>query len=245
MGGQNWPLRGGKGAYFEGGVRGASWVYGDVLVSLERRGTTNHELAHVTDWLPTLVAAASGGRVPEDFFDAAFPLDGVSQYDMLKNNQPSARETVLINIERSNPTTAFCVGCGATAAQCNGVPQYAAIKGRHKILVGGGGLPNVWYHDGLPYNGSAPTPQNQCLDPCVAPGTHGCLSVPMVQVYDVIADPSERNDLSANATLVEELMAVVRAYNATPYIDALPLRTPVENKCPFNDARGALTPCDP
>ena len=29
-----------------------------------------------------------------------------------------------------------------------GAGQYAVILGQHKLLLGGGGLPNTWYHDG-------------------------------------------------------------------------------------------------
>ena len=126
---------------------------------------------------------------------------------------------------------------------CNAVGQYAVMKGRYKILVGGGGTPNDWYHDGLPYNGSAPTPNNGCLVACQQAG---CLHVPNIQVFDVFADPSERTNLAAsNASLVAELMELVRGYNDSLYVEALSndQRFPVENTCPFVDENGVLTPC--
>ena len=70
-------------------------------------------------------------------------------------------------------------GPGPSQTGCNAVGQYAAMKGRHKILVGGGGTPNDWYHDGLPYNGTAPTPNNGCLVACQQAG---CMHVPNIQV---------------------------------------------------------------
>jgi hypothetical protein len=120
--------------------------------------------------------------------------------------------------------------------------RYAAILGDHKILLGGGGLPNTWYHDGLPYDGPEPTPQGGCLTACNATG---CLAPPMVQVYDVVADPAERLNLAGgNATLLASLLALVDRYNSSTYVEPLFFTHPVETDCPFKDAHGVLTPCD-
>ena len=58
-GSQNWPLRGGKGAYFEGGVRGAAFIHGDRFIPPRLRGTDAAGLMHVTDILPTVLALLS------------------------------------------------------------------------------------------------------------------------------------------------------------------------------------------
>ena len=100
-----------------------------------------------------------------------------------------------------------------------------------------------WYHDGLPYKGAEPTPfgNETCLLACQQAG---CMVVPEIQVFDVIADESERHNLApSNPALVKELMAVVEKYNSSTYVPYLGLDLPVENRCPFNDERGVLTPC--
>ena len=120
--------------------------------------------------------------------------------------------------------------------------QYAVIDGWHKILLGGGGLPNVWYHDGLPYHGADPTPSDECLMACNA---STCADAPDLQIFDLKHDPSERRNLAptANATLKKLLLDAVDKYNRSKYVDALSLTEPVETDCPFVDDDGVLTPC--
>eukprot|EP00051_Salpingoeca_urceolata_P009789 m.118963 g.118963 ORF g.118963 m.118963 type:complete len:539 (-) comp16448_c0_seq3:185-1801(-) len=240
-GSQNYPLRGGKGSYFQGGVRGTGFVYGPKFLDPQLAGKETYELMHVTDWLPTLVAAANGGKPLA--WDK--PLDGVNQWPTLSAGAPSARSQLLINIERKGATTGPCrPGPGITCPHCNGIGEYAVMVGHHKLLYGTGGQPNTWFHDDAPYNGTDPVTEGGCIAACTAPSPTGCPATPLVQVYDVFADPEERNNLApGNPALVKQLMEVVVQYNTSEYVDALPLNLPVENKCPYNDENHVLTPC--
>ena len=71
-GGNNWPLRGGKGSLWEGGMRTPALVANKKLFGLQAGGRVP-TLVHVTDWLPTILEAVGGQA------DLSL-LDGVSHW---------------------------------------------------------------------------------------------------------------------------------------------------------------------
>lgn len=239
-GSQNWPLRGGKGAYYQGGVRGTAWINAPMLHK-SITGTWSYALMHVTDILPTMVAAAGGD--PNEM--STHPLDGVSQWDHLTQGIDGPREDLLINIEREQPTTGAhrTPGPGIPDTGCNGVGMYAVIKGPYKLIVGGGGQPNTWYHDGLPYNGTEPVPEGGCVVACSVPSPTSCPQDPYIQIYNVLEDEGEHHNLASNTTLEAELMEILQKYNSSKVVRPLSVTTPIETGCPFVDSKGVLTPC--
>jgi arylsulfatase A-like enzyme len=60
-GGYNWPLRGHKATLWEGGMRGAGFVHGEMIAKKKR---ICKDLIHVTDWYPTLTSLAGSIFTP-------------------------------------------------------------------------------------------------------------------------------------------------------------------------------------
>lgn len=53
----NYPLKGVKNTLWEGGVRGAGLIWSPMLENVNR---VSNQTIHISDWLPTLYAAAGG-----------------------------------------------------------------------------------------------------------------------------------------------------------------------------------------
>lgn len=81
---------------YEGGVRNVGALWSPLL---RKKNYVNKNVIHITDWLPTLYAAA-GGR-PQDLG----AVDGKNMWPSLSSmfdiSRPSAADTVLLNIDES------------------------------------------------------------------------------------------------------------------------------------------------
>ncbi|XP_078000117.1 arylsulfatase J-like [Glandiceps talaboti] len=91
-GASNWPLRGGKASFYEGGVRAVGFVNSPLLQE-SMRGTINKELIHVSDWFPTILHLAHGVNDPR------LPLDGLNQWQVISEGATSIRREILYNID--------------------------------------------------------------------------------------------------------------------------------------------------
>jgi len=90
--GSNYPLRGGKGSFLEGGVRGVTFVNSPLL---QKTGYTNTNLHHVTDWYATFQKLTNDN--PEKHDKTQLPIDGVDIWGSIDSNT-SCREEVLLNL---------------------------------------------------------------------------------------------------------------------------------------------------
>ncbi|KAK6191760.1 hypothetical protein SNE40_003362 [Patella caerulea] len=116
FGGNNLPLRGAKSTLWEGGTKGASFVYSPTL--LDKTGYINTEMMHATDWFATFLDVAGGQ--PEK------GVDGISQWDMLRTGSPSKRNEFIYNIDEINKNAAI---------------RYGDLK----LIEGSAGRFNDWY----------------------------------------------------------------------------------------------------
>ena len=92
LSGSNYPLRGGKRSFFEGGVRAASFVYSP---RLEKSGYINKNLHHVTDWYATFQKLA--GDKPNLHQKPQLEIDGVNIWRSLSKGE-SCRDEVLYEL---------------------------------------------------------------------------------------------------------------------------------------------------
>ncbi|XP_014290774.1 arylsulfatase I [Halyomorpha halys] len=100
-GASNWPLRGEKKSVHEGGVRTVALAWSPLFNKSSR---VSEELFHISDWLPTLYAAAGGS--PEDL-----PLkDGINQWPSLSSGERGARHTLVVDIDDLNNSEAIIEG---------------------------------------------------------------------------------------------------------------------------------------
>jgi hypothetical protein len=90
-GGNNYPLRGAKKTMFEGGQHVPSFIHSSKFINKanQLKGSSFTGLFHVSDWLPTLLAATST-QVDEEISDK---FDGLNQWDNLMNSMTTSSTT--------------------------------------------------------------------------------------------------------------------------------------------------------
>ncbi|KAG7461951.1 hypothetical protein MATL_G00196630 [Megalops atlanticus] len=206
-GGSNWPLRGSKGTYWEGGIRAVGFVHSPLLL---KKGTRCQGLVHITDWYPTLVTLAEG-TLEEDL-----DLDGYDVWEAISEGLPSPRQDILHNIDpiytkAKNGSLKAGHGVWNTAVQ-------AAIRvGDWKLLTGIPGysdwvppqtfstllLANRWHNERVRWDRGK-----------------------SLWLFNITADPYERVDLSRRYPhVVKKLLLRLAEYNKT----AVPVRYPAKD----------------
>lgn len=98
----NWPLKGVKNTLWEGGVRGAGFIWSPLI---DNRQQVSNELMHIVDWLPTLYAAAGGNM------SSVEGIDGLNLWENLARGVKSTRRTeALLNIDNVWGSSGLIVG---------------------------------------------------------------------------------------------------------------------------------------
>ncbi|XP_065143758.1 arylsulfatase I isoform X2 [Paramisgurnus dabryanus] len=204
-GGSNWPLRGCKGTYWEGGVRGVGFVHSPLI--RQRRRVTK-ALIHITDWYPTLVGLA-GGNISQ--FQG---LDGFDVWPTISEGKESPRTEILHNID---PLHRRSQGSVREGYELWDTTVQAAIRvGDWKLLTGDPGhgdwvppqvltnFPSSWW------NLEQQSGKNR----------------KSIWLYNITNDPCERHNLAVQRPdIVKKLLARLTFYNHT----ALPVRYPPDD----------------
>uniref|UniRef100_A0A3P8X3L0 Sulfatase N-terminal domain-containing protein n=1 Tax=Cynoglossus semilaevis TaxID=244447 RepID=A0A3P8X3L0_CYNSE len=202
-GGSNWPLRGRKGTYWEGGVRGVAFVHSPLL---KRRRRISKDLLHITDWFPTLVNLAGSQG-----------LDGFDVWPTISEGKESPRQEILHNIDPLHRPPAQTMKWEPDRHPPPGPesePQpvwdtsiQAAIRvGDWKLLTGDPGhgdwvLPSLlgrWWNLERTFS------------------SHSRSKHQNVWLFNITADPYERQDLAhQRPDVVQQLLARLAYYNQT------------------------------
>jgi len=217
----NFPLRGCKGGYFDGGMRGVGLVHGAGLAS-SVVGTVSNALHHVTDWLPTLLTAAKQGAeggvehrhtvIPTGPGEVPFKAgDGMDNWASLSQGVASARTEIIHVVQ----------------AQGSVLESHAIRSGDLKLLWHPAGTdcsrthPGWYPPPGRSYNYAnftikcerPPTSLDACTkeDPCL---------------FNITADPCEHHNLASQMpSAVTALSKKIDGYRETTVLPWLNFHT--------------------
>ncbi|KAM4607432.1 arylsulfatase I [Polymixia lowei] len=198
-GGSNWPLRGGKGTYWEGGVRAVGFVHSPLL---KRKGAVSRALIHISDWYPTLLGLAGA-------LSSHRGLDGHDVWSAISEGLPCPRTEILFNID---PVSRRPGEPDDRALALNGFGIWdtavrAAIRaGDWKLLTG-----IVGDGDWIPPQTLPGGPERlQGLE------KRHYQRGKSVWLFNITADPYERSDLAeVRPAVVKHLLTRLAEYNQT------------------------------
>jgi len=209
VGGSNYPLRGGKGSNWEGGIKCPAFVSGGYIPTNRRGTTVNNGFMHIVDLYSTFLTL--GGITNTSDPDGSFaPIDSLNMWPWLMGQVPTS------------PRTTMVIDHNMYDVVDNGITG-AMRSGNYKLLVGGpaGELQSTWYGWFTP-NASHPNPSLDyyaCSNKISKTNPYpGCL-------FDLVQDPTEHNDLaSTNPTLFYKLYNEFLSYNTSyhPPVDNPP-----------------------
>jgi len=200
-GGNNWPLRAGKGSLFEGGIKGVGFVHSPLL---PRPGTLNSGLMHVSDWFPTILGLAGHNT-------AGLNADGFDIWKSISDGEPSPRKEILHNIDPVMPNRGSRLNIG----QFDNRVRAAIRVGNWKLITGDP------YNEVEPSGWTAP-PEDTGLHsiPDLDPKSKN------IWLFDISKDPTEKTDLfDSHRDIAVDMLNKLAEYQAT----AVPARYPPDD----------------
>ncbi|KAM9364981.1 LOW QUALITY PROTEIN: arylsulfatase I [Pholidichthys leucotaenia] len=211
-GGSNWPLREGKGTYWEGGIRAVGFVHNPLL---KRKGVVSRALIHVSDWHPTLLGLAGALQFHQG-------LDGHDVWMSISEGLSCPRTEILFNINplSRKPQVPYEIALVHKGFGIWDTAIRAALRaGDWKLLTG-----NVGNGDWIPPRVFPSGPERwQKLEKRRDLGKSGWL-------FNISANPYERTDLTeAHPEVVKYLLTRIAQYNQTALMSRNPPDDPMSS----------------
>ncbi|KAK7491343.1 hypothetical protein BaRGS_00017444 [Batillaria attramentaria] len=201
----NWPLRGAKDTLWEGGVHGVGFVHSNFI---KQKGVINRGLIHVSDWFPTLLGLAGAS------LSGAKPLDGFDQWATISEGKASPRTELLHNIDILFPPAGDTLYPEAFDTSVR-----AAIRSGDMKLITGDPGEGEW----------TPPPEEDNLLPTSFSSDSPSADAQNVWLFNIMADPEERHDLSQQyPDVVKKLLQRLQYYNSTAVQPRYP---PIDPNC--------------
>ncbi|XP_033957158.1 arylsulfatase I [Pseudochaenichthys georgianus] len=210
-GGSNWPLKGGKGTYWEGGIRAVGFVHSPLL---KKKGVVSRALIHVSDWFPTLLGLAWAPQ-------SNHSLDGHDVWETISKGWPSPRTEILFNIDpvSRKPGEPYDKALVLNGFGIWDTAVRAAIRvGDWKLLTG-----NVGDGDWIPPHALPGGPERwQKLE------KRRNEVGKSVWLFNITSDPYERSDLAeVHPEVVKHLLTRLAEYNLTAVMPRNPPDDPM------------------
>jgi len=186
--GNNFPYRGGRGSYFEGGLRVPLIISGGYLDDAYRN-TKDDRLAHLVD-IPTTMLDLAGLSIPQNF-------DGMSLL------QPRTRSVLIYNLRPTNESSMnlddMSLFINPIAKQSNAI-QWNTYKYIHGYQYVDSWV-DVDEYPVLEVSGSLPEVQPCFPSPCL---------------FDLITDPYEKEDISDSyPEVIEDIEAFIESVTSS------------------------------
>ena len=218
------------------GTRSTAFVSGGVVPASLRGTTSGTSIVHVADWYATFCRQAGVDPKDSAYVNGGYrSIDSVDVWPMLtKANATQPRyhtpttEASIIQAAGVDESSANSSPAGTTTARA---PSAAAPAATMWKLVTLAGQSNYYAKNHTNIPGTDPCLAGRQPDPPQPPGrtdplvNGGCAvcNATMPCLYDLIADPTERNNLaSLHAGVVQKMAPVLEKYNEHYVTGSLP-----------------------
>eukprot|EP00039_Didymoeca_costata_P006376 m.89637 g.89637 ORF g.89637 m.89637 type:complete len:574 (-) comp13233_c0_seq2:193-1914(-) len=194
----NYPLRGGKHTFYEGGVRVVSFVNGGQNVfPSARRGSIYSGMMHSSDWYKTIVAGLAGGTVDFNQTGPSTP-DGYDCWHALTTDGASPRTEVIHQVENqyfNDSSTGYAIRMGNMKLIMgdpgdNRVVSWPQVGDKEIPFGQSGGVKEENTNHCRVGPGTIPKHEKQCEPYCLFD-----LSKDLAEAHDLSKDPSHSNTL--------------------------------------------------